>query len=50
MDPKSSPGRLRIYSDGVFAIIMTVLVLDACRLPVSPCQRNLQIKTLNTDY
>lgn len=28
MDQKSSPERLSIYSDGVFAIIMTILVLD----------------------
>lgn len=28
MDHKSSPERLSIYSDGVFAIIMTILVLE----------------------
>jgi uncharacterized membrane protein len=28
MDPKSSPERLSVFSDGVFAIIMTVLVLE----------------------
>src|SRR5882762_4087419 len=28
MDQKSSPERLSIFSDGVFAIIITILVLD----------------------